>query len=239
MQTSPPADIRETTDTLRGSGRPMRVERFEPPDAAAAAIILHGADGLLRRGPTYRALAHDLVRRGFRVFLPHYFECTGTAGHALTAQPADAVGWLAAVGEVADRARGVPVGLVGFSLGGYLAVAAAGQDERVGAVVECFGGLPDFAVGEFARMPPVLILHGEADPVVPVSEAHRLAAWLAARGTPHQLHVYAGLGHSFVGPSATDALRRTAAFLTRHLVSPASPGSASPGSASPGSASPG
>src|SRR4051794_32277017 len=136
-----PLSIHETVDTLHASGRPMRVERFEPPDLAEAAVVLlHGADGLTRRGPAYRSLARDLARRGYRALLPHYFESTGTGAHALAAKPLDALGWLEAVGEVIDRAGDVPVGLVGFSLGAYLGIAAASQSERVGAVVDCFGG---------------------------------------------------------------------------------------------------
>jgi dienelactone hydrolase len=218
MRSPVAASIYETTDVLHASGHPMRVERYEPPELAeAAVVILHGADSLVRRGPAYRDLARTLARHGYRTLLPHYFESTGTGAFALNARPLDALGWLGAVGEVIDRAGDVPVGLVGFSLGAYLAVAAASQDGRVGAVVDCFGGLPDFAVATFERMPPVLILHGEADPIVPVSEAHRLAQWLAARGTPHDVRIYPGLGHAFVGDAAIDAQARLTAFLDRHL----------------------
>jgi dienelactone hydrolase len=196
----------------------MRVERFEPAEGAdAVVIILHGADGLARRGPAYRSLGRDLAQHGYRVLLPHYFESTGTAGHALAAKPLDALGWLAAVEEVIHRAGEMPVALVGFSLGAYLAIAVAGHDERVAAIVDCFGGLPDFAIGHFERMPPVLILHGEADPIVPVTEAHRLGQWLKNRGTEHEVHVYPGLGHGFVGGTEDDARARIFAFLDRQL----------------------
>jgi carboxymethylenebutenolidase len=218
MRDSSVAAIHETTDILHASGHPMHVERFEPPDLAeAAVVILHGADGLIRRGPAYRSLAGDLARHGYRTLLPHYLESTGTGSYAFAAKPLDALGWLAAVGEVTGRAGDVPVGLIGFSLGAYLAISAAGQDERVAAVVDCFGGLPDFAVAQFDRMPPVLILHGEADPIVPVSEAHRLAKWLADRGTRHETKVYPGLGHNFIGAPAADARARILTFLDRNL----------------------
>src|SRR4051812_4282614 len=105
MPSPRPEAIRETSDTLPTSGQPMRIERFEPADPAeAAVVILHGADGLARRGPAYRSLGRDLARHGYRTLLPHYFESTGTPGHALAAKPLDALGWLGAVGEVIDRA---------------------------------------------------------------------------------------------------------------------------------------
>ncbi|HTK75246.1 MAG TPA: dienelactone hydrolase family protein [Gemmataceae bacterium] len=220
MRASRVQSVHEITDTIHGSERPLRVERFEPAESAeAAVVILHGADGLVRRGPAYRSLGRDLARRGYQALLPHYFESTGTPGHAMAAKPLDALGWLAAAGEVIDRAgaSGLPVGIIGFSLGAYLGLAAASHDARVKAVVDCVGGLPDFAVGNLERMPPVLILHGEADPIVPASEAHRLARWLQGRGIEHEMHVYPGLGHGFVGVTEDDARARIFAFLDRHL----------------------
>src|SRR5262245_23355849 len=116
MPKSSTASIHETTDVLKASGHPMRVERFEPPELAeAAVIVLHGADGLVRRGEAYRALARHLAGHGYRTLLPHYLESTLTGNYAFNAKPLDALGWLAAVGEVTDRAGDVPVGLIGFS----------------------------------------------------------------------------------------------------------------------------
>jgi dienelactone hydrolase len=79
-------------------------------------------------------------------------------------------------------AGGQPVGLIGFSLGAYLALSVAAQDARVGAVVECLGGLPGLLAPGLRTMPPVLILHGGADPLVPVSEARALVRLLRDRG---------------------------------------------------------
>jgi carboxymethylenebutenolidase len=67
------------------------------------------------------------------------------------------------------------------------------------------------------RLCPVLILHGEADPVVPVQEAYHLKDVLEARGLPYEMQIYPGVGHGFTGTVREDALARAVAFLKKHL----------------------
>lgn len=65
---------------------------------------------------------------------------------------------------------------------------------------------------------PVLMLHGAADPRVPVSDAEQMRDVLAARGIPHELHVYPEEGHGFrATETRIDATERTLAFFERHL----------------------
>jgi dipeptidyl aminopeptidase/acylaminoacyl peptidase len=63
---------------------------------------------------------------------------------------------------------------------------------------------------------PVLLLHGDADPVVPVEQSRMLAQRIADLGGTVELHVYPGEGHGFRSvPNQLDEYARTAAFLTR------------------------
>src|SRR5581483_9357515 len=139
----------ESTLTLTDGGRAMTVERFDPERAgpAPAVVLLHGADGLTYRGSVYRAMARYLSGRGMRVFLPHYFERAGTPGRASFDRPLEFLGWMDAVGLALNAAGPGPTGLIGVSLGAYLALAAAGNEARVGAVVAVCGGLPAIRVG--------------------------------------------------------------------------------------------
>lgn len=74
-----------------------------------------------------------------------------------------------------------------------------------------------------AGAPPVLLLHGRADRLIPCGQSERLHAALVAAGADAQLHLYDGADHMWLGPSATaeavaaDAVRRTIGFLHHHL----------------------
>jgi dipeptidyl aminopeptidase/acylaminoacyl peptidase len=63
---------------------------------------------------------------------------------------------------------------------------------------------------------PVLLLHGDIDPVVPVEQSVRLAEGLAAAGGDVELHVYPGEGHGFRQPEhQLDEYRRMGEFFDR------------------------
>ena len=76
--------------------------------------------------------------------------------------------------ENQPRSTGSVSRLLGFSLGAYLSLANSAIDPRVKAVVEFFGGMPREMHLFMRRLCPVLILHGEGDPTVPVAEAYEL-----------------------------------------------------------------
>ena len=62
---------------------------------------------------------------------------------------------------------------------------------------------------------PVLLLHGDADAVVPVEQARAMAARL----DDVELHEYEGEGHGWSRPAnVIDELERTEAFLTRRVL---------------------
>ena len=63
---------------------------------------------------------------------------------------------------------------------------------------------------------PVLLVHGDADPVVPVEQSRLLAERIAAAGGDVELHVYAGEGHGLRQPAhQLDEYARVGAFLAR------------------------
>ena len=74
-----------------------------------------------------------------------------------------ALAWVAARRDV-DPDR---IGVVGISLGAALGLTVAGTEPRVRALVDYFGPLPQGAIPSGAWLPPTLILHGGADPIVP------------------------------------------------------------------------
>jgi carboxymethylenebutenolidase len=214
-------DVQNSSDTFVSEGHRITVDHFLPQGRGPfpAVIALHGSGG----SHAWAAEpARMLAGRGFGVFVLHYFERTGTAwaddatirGHFPT--------WMKTIGDAityAGRQREVDaehIALLGFSLGGYLALSVASVDPRVKAVVEYFGGLPE-ELSNFRQMPPTLILHGDADPVVPVAEAQKLQTLFERAGTTYDMKIYSGQGHSFNGTAVFDAGMRTLNFLNKHL----------------------
>jgi len=110
------------------------------------------------------------------------------------------------------------VGMFGLSLGGFHALALAARDERIAAVVNMFGAMPRGVAPEVARMPPVLILHGDRDAIVPVRRAYELDKLLGRIGADHEIKIYKGQGHSFRGAADADSLARSADFFARRLA---------------------
>ena len=89
--------------------------------------------------------------------------------------------------------------LVGFSQGTMMALHVGLRRERAVATVVGYSGLlagtADLAHRDFAK-PPVLLIHGTADPVVPIAAMHRAESELKHLGVPVTTHVSYGLGHS-------------------------------------------
>src|SRR5437660_10614651 len=92
--------------------------------------------------------AELLAANGFAVYVPHYFDRTGTSQadrdtifrHFPLGMKTlwDSVSFVARQPHV-DPER---MGLLGFSLGAYLSLSTAAIDSRVRAVVEVFDGIP-------------------------------------------------------------------------------------------------
>ncbi len=53
--------------------------------------------------------------------------------------------------------------------------------------------------GVTAKMPPTLIIHGDADPLVPIQQSQRFMAKLEELKIPHRLEVRPGKGHGWAG----------------------------------------
>jgi dipeptidyl aminopeptidase/acylaminoacyl peptidase len=88
----------------------------------------------------------------------------------------------------------------------------------VQAVVEFFGGLPKEMKFFMRRLCPTLILHGDADPTVPVEEAYHLQNVLEKKHIAYEMQIYPGAGHGFSGETWRDAGLRTLSFLQKHLA---------------------
>jgi carboxymethylenebutenolidase len=211
--------------TFASGGKTIRLDAYLPEsngNKLPTVIALHGAGGDATGSGKSATL---LAEQGFAVYVLHYFDRTDTTyadkPTILRNFPVwmktlwDAVSFVEKQTTV-DTQR---IALLGFSLGAYLSLANSSIDGRVKAVVEFFGGLPKEMKLFMRRLCPTLILHGEADPTVPVTEAHNLQQLLEEKGIPHEIKIYPGAGHGFENEVWRDAGLRTLQFLQKHLSS--------------------
>ena len=61
--------------------------------------------------------------------------------------------------------------------------------------------------------PPTLMLHGDADKIVPVEQAYMLQDKLEEKGVFNKLIVYPGLAHGWVGADRQNSFDEVAAFI--------------------------
>jgi carboxymethylenebutenolidase len=191
-------------------------------------ILLPGSSGWQDE---YAEIARTLADSGLVALAIDYFVATGRADSEearLRLWPL----WQASVRNAAAYLQastfvsGRPIALVGYSLGAFLAVSVASSIPGLSAVVEFFGGgHAETLEHDVRHFPALLILHGEADSVVPVASAYRLREAVVAEGGHVEMHVYPGAEHAFNAPwsamysahEAADSLERTIDFLNRHL----------------------
>jgi dienelactone hydrolase len=175
-------------------GQEIAVECFAPARAGEHSVLvtLHavgGADGDDAR--PYHSVARMYTEQGYVIHLVHYFDRTEATRKDVVGYRELFVNHFQSKGPRAEDLKrikalsdvdGERVALVGFSLGGGPALAAAARPEpKVAAVVEFFGTLPQELRPGLEKLPPTLIFHGEQDKVVPVDEAYALIGLLAAR----------------------------------------------------------
>ncbi|MFT4619639.1 MAG: phospholipase/carboxylesterase [Sulfitobacter sp.] len=102
--------------------------------------------------------------------------------------------------------------LVGFSQGTMIALhVAPRRDDAVAAVVGFSGRLlsPDLLADEVKQKPAILLIHGDADEVVPVASLPEAGNALSAAGFEVFAHISKGTGHGI----APDGLQVALAFL--------------------------
>ncbi len=191
------------------------------PTAAGLVVLVYGTDGFVdnERGPwrtMVRGYAEDLASRGVCALIPDYFQSTGTQhGGAAAFEIGSRRGeWAAALVDTVNHARtlaGVDparIGMLGFSLGGYLALLTRAA-VKPRALVEYFA--PSFdGIGAAGSVPSAQIHHGTNDhgPTA-FANAASIAATLKGEQTKVEVFEYKDATHGFATASAADTKAAT------------------------------
>lgn len=216
------ADARPTTLYFESGSRKIRADRYAPVGRPShrAVIVLYGAGGMVFDGPSMKRVARALANAGDAVYLLHYYNRTGTIVALDSTMRRHFDEWFATLRDgiawVHGREGKRPIGIYGYSLGGFLAIAAASNNPRVGAVTEQAGGIWGSDEKRVGKMPPVLMVHGLEDKRVSVEKfAKPLLRVLRKRGGHVETEFVPGEGHVLHEAAMAKVRPRVARFFKR------------------------
>jgi carboxymethylenebutenolidase len=229
------------TLTVGGSQLPLLDCLPEGDGQGKAVVILHDASGANEHDERETA---RMAAAGYRAVLPHLYHRTGAARHNYS----DVEGMVAdmkALNEsdlLADLSAAVDylgdegfpprsIALVGFCMGGTIAVLAA-RHMALGAAITYYGGgiaTPQFPMPALLELAPEfqtpwLGLYGDLDHMAPVEEVEQLRAAAGRSAVPTDLRRYTEADHAFHSDlrpayheaSALDASARQMAWIDEH-----------------------
>lgn len=125
-----------------------------------------------------------------------------------------------------DSMTSKKIGVVGFCLGGALALYTATKNQNIGGCVVFYGIHPKVQPDLPNLNAPVLGIFGEKDGSVPPATVHNLERQIKDLGKQIEVKIYSGADHAFFNDTrpevykteaAADAWQRTIAFLRQHL----------------------
>jgi phospholipase/carboxylesterase len=123
------------------------------------------------------------------------------------------------------RRRNLPnsaLALVGFSQGTMMSLHVGLRRREAPAAIVGYSGMlvipedidPDKFAGEIVSRPPVLLVHGDQDQLIPVQALMHAAQGLSALDVPVQWHVSPGVAHGI----DEEGLRHGGEFLARNFA---------------------
>jgi carboxymethylenebutenolidase len=184
--------------------------------------IIRKADLLAGQG--YVVLAADSYRGQTTALIPRAIFLVATTPQDRIASDLDAAFRYLSTVQGVDALR---VGAVGFCFGGTQVMKMGTRNGDLAAAVIFYGSGPitdPAALGVMGKRGPVLGIYGERDQSIPLAEVRGFELALQARGIPHRVMDYPGVGHAFVTSAslaqpgaARQAWVEMLAFLAQNL----------------------
>ncbi len=206
------------------SGKPRHLVVFLHGYGADGQDLLGLADPLAPHLPDAVFVAPDAPDPcsgnpfGFQWFPIPWLDGSSEAAAAdgLAQSAADLNGFLDGL-LVQEKLEAAQTALIGFSQGTMMALhVALRRAEPLAGIVGFSGRLlyPDRLSAELRSRPPVLLAHGDEDPMVPFSDMAKAASALQDAGVAVQTHVSRQTGHGI----APDGLQAALRFLQSQLL---------------------
>ena len=188
-----------------------------PKQKGPALVVIQEYWGLV---PHIKDLADRFAAEGFVALAPDLY-------HGKTAKSPDEAGKMMMamrIDEVERDVRGAikhvlahprtsskRAGIVGFCMGGALALFAASKNPEVGACVVFYGGHPSVKPDLPALQAPVLGLYAGNDRFATPEKARELEKQLKALGKQVEIHIYPNTDHAFFNDTRPEVYNKTAA----------------------------
>ena len=153
-------------------------------------ILIHGAAGIEgNRAVRYKGFATDLMNKDIIAINVHYFDTKRRMNWTKTVL--ETINYSQRI-KNADKNK---IGLVGYSLGGTIALAVASVDNRVKLLAINAGYMPSgFSKRQAANLPRTLMLSGTED--TSIQTLNQLSTWFKGLGIPFETKINPGMGHS-------------------------------------------
>lgn len=180
-----------------------------PAGPALAAIVVFPT--IMNPTRFVLAKAQDLAARGYLALVADFYGAEPTSmdharEHALAIRDTPqayrqrlraAVKALATLPEAA----GLPIGTIGFCMGGQAALELAREGAPLFAAVSFHGLLNTELPAEPGTVRArILVCHGDADPMVPRAQVLKFWEEMDEAGADWHFHSYAGVKHGFANP---------------------------------------
>jgi phospholipase/carboxylesterase len=220
-------------------GQKLDGPRIEPRSGTAKQLVVflhgYGADGndLIEIGRAWQGLLPDTAFVSPHAPRPCGQAPIGREWFPLTFREANErwVGVQAAAPSLdkfldAELARrklpGTALALVGFSQGTMMALHVGLRRTVSPAAIVGYSGMlvtpedidPDQFAAEIRSKPPVLLVHGDEDQLIPVQALMHAAQGLAALEVPAEWHISPGVGHGI----DQEGLRHGGEFLAKQFA---------------------
>ena len=194
------------------------VARPAAPGPHPGLVVISGMGGL---NWFQREITREFARGGFVCVSPDIYDGELPQGRSTQLRYKNSLDVDRAVEHIAggaDFLRALPwvaddgpVGVVGFCLGGGLTLLSLARSNAFSAGVVYYHSLFPDPEELSAISAPMMCHYGDADHTTPIEEIEAFRASLDRLGKEYELHMYAGVGHSFLNPRQDSSARRVEA----------------------------